>query len=400
MRKLGIVVFLLVLALGDAGTAFGISQNCYDPQVKKYTFHIANHQSVYTAYRSCFKYWEDGDSETYLVTVTGTWDAANGVATETGEIRVKYYEDGALKNDQTYSKKTSADCPSDPWQNQVDCTNNWLIPPWPIFWFSYPPYPITAQGLKASDRNYLKNRFADAQRKAAPEILLPKQNQKYANGQLLFEARVSVPDNDDPGQWKVEIEAVMDPSQPSATPGTFKASRVVTGVGTAWIYKDLPYNGFWLVRGRSTSPKHASDWSGQARFEIAGSKGPLVAISAEAVGANFVVVGKSGTLGEPPSMGPSITSPTPGQIVTVSVKVRAVPPPGAGTTQVKLEFEWYQGGGLWQKFLVLDGYDTAALPDGYALGKSKFPKMGAWRVRARVAKPNMPWCAPVEFKVK
>lgn len=298
----------LVLAACGAVPAFGIVEKCDEPKVQKYTFNVAARQNVYTVYRSCFKYWQESQSsETFLVTSTGTWDAASGKATEVSDIHVKYYVDGVKKNDQHYPKTTSADCPGDPWLNQVDCTNNWLVPPTPIFWFSYPPYPITAQGISAGRRTQLKNALATAQRKVVPEIVLPKPNGKFTDGQLVFEARVIVPDDDDPGQWRVEMETNMDPFQAAPHNFPLKAARVVTGVGTAWVYMQMPYNGFWYVRARSTSPKHTSSWSGQVRYEIAGSKG----LQFKAIGMEIQAeaIGKSSTLGPPPGPQPN---PPPG----------------------------------------------------------------------------------------
>jgi hypothetical protein len=164
--RLGVVAAGVWLALAAAGAvpAFGIVENCFEPQVQKYTFNVAARRNVYTVFRSCYKYWENSSqaSETFLVTSTGTWDAGAtiGNATEVTDIHHKYYEGGVVKNDHHYPKTTSADCPSDPWLNQVDCTNNWLVPPTPIYWFSYPPYPITAQGISTARRSQLKDKFA------------------------------------------------------------------------------------------------------------------------------------------------------------------------------------------------------------------------------------------------
>jgi hypothetical protein len=316
MRRIGATGIGLALAASAAAPAFAVTENCFEPQVQKYTFDLAARKSVYTVFRSCFKYFQDSSqsSETFLVTSTGTWDANAGKATEVTDIHDKYYVGGVLKNDQHYAKTTSADCPRDPWQYQVDCTNNWLVPPTPIFWFSYPPYPITAQGISAANRNYLKAKLAALQRKAAPEILQPKPNGKYTNGQLLLVARVTVPDDDDPGAWRVEIETNMDPFQAAPHNIPLKAARVVTGLGTAWIYLDLPYDGFWYARARSTSAKHTSDWSNHVRFEIAGSKG-LQFMTIPAQDLKFQPIGTSSTLGPPPLPGPS-PAPSPAPAAT------------------------------------------------------------------------------------
>jgi hypothetical protein len=71
---------------------------------------------------------------------------------------------------------------------------------------------------------------------------------------------------------------------------------------------------------------------------------------------------------------------------------------------VNLEFEHnsqpIQNAPLWQKVSVVSGYDTAGYPNGYPLNKSKFSKMGKWRVKARAASPNAAWSNPVEFELK
>ena len=394
----------LVFFLAQAGQAFGDSKSCLPHKVGKPTFDVANNRRTYTVFRACVEYSEGpyaSSNITHGMTYKGVWDGNAKKATEEIDDHFRYFYDGALNNDVHYKKTATADCPSDPWLDKVSCSNDTISQPLPMYWVFDPPYPIGAQPLTDFERAGLRNNLATAQRKIAPQILLPKPNAKYTNGQLLFEGKVLLPDADNPGAWKVEIETNMDQSQPGAHNVPIKAAGTVTGLATAWIYKDLPYDGFWFVRARSTSPNHASDWSGQVRFEIAGSKGPkamISVISKESLAGNFALAGKTGALGPPPNMAPTIASPTQGQVVTGAVTIRAVLPPGAGT-QVVLEFELSQGG-VWQKQPVLSGYDTSSYPAGYPLAKSKFQALGAWRIKAKAAALNAPWSGRVTFEVK
>ncbi len=52
------------------------------------------------------------------------------------------------------------------------------------------------------------------------------------------------------------------------------------------------------------------------------------------------------------------------------------------------------------KFPTIGGHDFAGNPNGYTLNKSKFAKTGTWKVKARAASPNSPWCDPVNFVLK
>jgi hypothetical protein len=310
MRRLGALAFLLALAPIAPGSAAGAPGNCFKAEVKKYSFDIPARRSTYTVFRSCFRV-SGSNSEQYGMTYKGTWDENTKKATEEVDDHFRYFYDGVQQSDVHYLKTVTADCPSDPWLYDVSCGNPTISPPLPMEWVFYPPYPLSAAALEAPERDYIKHKFAEAQRKAAPEILQPKPNGKYTNGQLLLVAKVRVPDDDDPGAWKVEIETNMDAFQPAPHNIPLKAARVVTGVGTAWIYLDLPYNGFWFARARSTSPKHTSDWSGQVRFEIAGSKGPQF-MSIQGDKLNLHPLGTSSTLGPPPLPGPSpAPSPAP-----------------------------------------------------------------------------------------
>jgi hypothetical protein len=395
-------IFLILVFVQGTLSFAGDYKNCVQMGKIPHQFNLSTLQNNYEIHVQCSRQYGENmqNYEKHSMTHTASWDGKTKKATENIDDHFTYYHDGVKSNDVHYKKAVYADCPDDPWLNQVTCTNASISEPLPMDWVFYPPYPISARLLPASERQFLRKELVALQRKLAPEIKLPKQNGKFSNGQMVFEAKASVPDEDDPSTWDVEIELNMDPSQPAPHNIPLKAIAHMTGLHTAWKYMDLPYNGFWLVRGRSKSPKHVSDWSNQVRFEIAGSKGPqfqIPSVSLKTSGAS------SGKLGQPPLPAPTIKSPTKGQIITgATVNIWVVLSQGSGTSQVNLEFEHnsqpLQSAPLWQKVPVLSGYNTASYPSGYSLTKSKFPKMGKWRVRA--SSPNTAWCSPVDFELK
>jgi len=395
----------LLLIFAQVGLSFGGDvANCFEVTIHSQNFNLSTLQNSYKLTRSCFHiYGEDNqNSEDHLMTYEAFWDGKTKKATENIDDHFIYYHDGVKSNDIHYKKTVFADCPEDPWLKQVTCTNSSITDPLPMFWVFHPPYPVSAGALSASQKQSLRNKISAAQRKLVPEIKLPKQNGKFSNGQLVFEAKVIVPDEDDPSAWDVELEVNMDPLQAAPHDIPLKAVAHVTGLNTAWKYMDLPYNGFWHVRARSNSPKHVSDWSNKVRFEIAGSKGPRFQIPPGALKTPGALSGK---LGQLQSTTPTIKSPTQGQVITVAtMNIWVTLPQGAGTSQVNLEFEHnsqpLQNAPLWQKVSVLSGYNTASYPSGYTLTKTKFPKIGKWRVKAQAASPNASWCNPVNFELK
>ncbi len=403
MKRILIVLGIfqtLVFAQGTLSFA-GDFKNCVQIGKIPHQFNLSTLQNSYEIHVECsHQYGEENQNvEKHSMTHTASWDGKTKKATEVVDDHYLYFYSGAKQNETHYKKTIYADCPDDPWLNQVTCTNSSISDPLPMDWVFYPPYPISARLLPASERQYLRKEFVALQRKLAPEIKLPKQNGKFSNGQLVFEAKASVPDEDDPSSWDVELELNMDPSQAAPHNIPLKAIAHMTGLHTAWKYMDLPYNGFWLVRARSKSPKHVSEWTNYVRFEIAGSKGPqlqsIPALKTPTLSTNLI--GKV--------QAPTIKSPTKGQVITgITVNIWVVLPQGSGTSQVNLEFEHnsqpLQNAPLWQKVSVLSGYNTASYPTGYNLAKSKFPKTGKWRVKAQVASSNAAWCSPVDFELK
>ncbi len=397
--------FCLLLIFAHAGlSSAGDVANCFEVKIHSSNFNLSTLQNSYKFTRSCFHIYgdENQNSEDHGMTYEAVWDGKTKKATEIIDDHFVYFHDGVKQNDIHYKKTVYADCPDDPWLKQVTCTNSSITDPLPMYWVFNPPYPVSAAALSASQKQSLRNKIFAAQRKLAPEIKLPKENMKCFDGQLVFEAKVSLPEEDDPSTWNVELDVNMDPFQAAPHDIPLKTVAHVTPLTTAWKYMDLPYNGYWKVRARSNSPKHVSEWSSYVRFEITGSKGPQFQIPPGTLKTSGALSGK---LGESQSAPPTIKSPTKGQIVTgTTVNIWVVLPQGPGTSKVNLEFEHnsqpIQNAPLWQKVSVVSGYDTAGYPNGYPLNKSKFPKMGRWRVKAQVASPNAAWCSPVDFEIK